>query len=226
MDQNFPEEPLPSIQPSAVTARPVGGGVWNGSQAGGGFIPGLFEAKNVTIANNIGGGIYYHYGSLSLTNVLMAYNEPNCDFGDEFTVINSMSSDASCVGFIEADPAIMALKDNGGLTQTHALFPGSPARDAAMDFPSLYTDQRQFVRPLDSDGDGIAKWDIGAFEAEYQTSQFKTLAPTDTPTPVVGPQTFIPLQMPPCRQGPALLYAAVGLLSQGYVLPHHGRQPG
>ena len=80
-------------------------------------------------------------------------------------------------------------------------------------------------RPLDSDGDGIAKWDIGAFEAEYQTFQFKTLAPTDTPTPVVGPQTFIPLQMPPCRQGPALLYAAVGLLSQGTSYPIMGVSP-
>lgn len=200
-------------------SAPVGGGVWNGDQPDGFYFPGLFEAKNVTIADNTGGGIFYHYGSLSLTNVLLANNGQNCDFGDEFTVVNSMSSDGTCTGFIEADPGIGALAENGGLTQTHALMPGSPARDAAADFPSLFTDQRQSVRPLDSDGDGVAKWDIGAFEAEYKTFPIKTLNPTDTPTPVVGPQTFIPWQMPPCRQGPASLYAAYGLLTPNTSYP-------
>lgn len=206
-------------------SAPVGGGVWNGDQPDGFYFPGLFEAKNITIADNTGGGIYYHYGSLSLTNVLLAYNGQNCDFADDFTVFNSISSDDTCAGFIEADPAIAALADNGGLTQTHALLPGSPARDAALDFPSLFTDQRQFVRPLDSDGDGVAKWDIGSFEAEYKTFPYITLIPTDTPTPVAGPQTFIPFQMPPCRQGPALLYAAVGLLTPNTSYPIMGVSP-
>ena len=125
-------------------------------------------------------------------------------------MLNSMSSDDTCAGFIEAEPGIGALADNGGLTKTHALTPGSPARDAGLDLPALQTDQRQFLRPLDSDGDGVAKWDIGAFEAEYQTFAIYPLDPTDTPAPF---QTFTPYQMPPCRQGPALLYAAIGLLT-------------
>ena len=155
--------------------------------------------------------------------MLLAYNEPNCDFGDDFTVLNSMSSDDTCTGFIEEDPGIASLADNGGLTQTHALLPGSPARDAALDFPSLFTDQRQFVRPLDSDGDGVAKWDIGAFEAEYKTFPFKTLIPTDTPTPVpVGGQSFVPDKMVACHQGPAFLYAAVGMVTPGTNYPLMG----
>ena len=43
-----------------------GGGIWNGDQSGGGFIPGLFEGAHLTIADNTGGGIYYHYGSLKI----------------------------------------------------------------------------------------------------------------------------------------------------------------
>lgn len=202
-------------------SAPVGGGVWNGEQSNGFYFPGLFEAKNITIANNTGGGIYYHYGSLSLTNVLLAYNGQNCDFGDDFTVQNSMSSDDTCAGFIEADPGILALADNGGLTQTHALSPGSAARDAALDFPSLFTDQRQFVRPLDGDGDGVAKWDIGAFEAEYKTFPIITLIPTDTPMPVQD-MNFVPDRMVACRQGPAVLYAATGLVTPGVNYPLTG----
>lgn len=202
-------------------SAPIGGGVWNGDQPNGFYFPGLFEAKNITIADNTGGGIYYHYGSLSLTNVLLAYNGQNCDFADDFTVLNSMSSDDSCTGFIVEDPAIAALADNGGLTQTHALLPGSPARDAALDFPSLFTDQRQFVRPLDGDGDGVVKWDIGAFEAEYKTFPIITLIPTDTPMPTIG-INFIPDSMVACRQGPAILYAATGLVTPGVSYPLMG----
>jgi hypothetical protein len=202
-------------------SAPVGGGVWNGEQLNGSYFPGLFEAKHITIANNTGGGIYYHYGSLSLTSVLLANNGQNCDFGDAFTVLNSMSSDGTCEGFIEADPVIAALADNGGLTQSHALLPGSPARDAALDFPSLFTDQRQFVRPLDSDGDGVVKWDIGAFEAEYITFPIITLIPTDTPMPKID-LNFIPDSMVACRQGPAILYAATGLVTPGVNYPLMG----
>ena len=147
-----------------------------------------------------------------MRSVLFSNNGQNCDFTAEFTVLSSIASDNTCPGFIETDPLIGPLKDYGGNTKTHALLPGSPARDAAIDYPSLYTDQRQLVRPLDSDGDGVVKWDIGAFEAEYVAFPIMQLAPTYTPTPVLGTQIFIPKEYPPCRQGPAFLYAAVGLL--------------
>ncbi len=76
------------------------------------------------------------------------------------------------------DPNLSPLRNNGGLTQTHALLLGSPAIDAGtncvvdLSCPSnnppaaLTTDQRGagFPRAKDSNFDGTATVDIGAFE--------------------------------------------------------------
>ena len=59
---------------------------------------------------------------------------------------------------VGGDPKLEDLADNGGLTQTHALQPDSPARDAG--YTTLTTDQRGEKRPK-GDFD-----DIGAFEAD------------------------------------------------------------
>jgi hypothetical protein len=65
------------------------------------------------------------------------------------------------------------LQNNGGPTQTHALVDGSPALDAGdptgcqdSQGALLTTDQRGFVRHVDSNNDGSARCDIGAFEAK------------------------------------------------------------
>ena len=61
------------------------------------------------------------------------------------------------------------LQNNGGPTQTHALFAGSPAIDAGD--PSgcgTTTDQRGFARPVDGNNDGTVRCDIGAFERNAQ----------------------------------------------------------
>jgi len=52
-----------------------------------------------------------------------------------------------------------------GPTQTHALLPGSPARDAALDADCPGVDQRGYARPADGDGDFVARCDVGAYEA-------------------------------------------------------------
>jgi hypothetical protein len=68
-------------------------------------------------------------------------------------------------GLPPVDPKLGPLKDNGGLTLTHALLPGSPAIDRGQS--SLATDQRGGVRRVDlsaipnGQGDGS---DIGAVE--------------------------------------------------------------
>ena len=66
------------------------------------------------------------------------------------------------------DPLLGPLQDNGGFTQTHALFTGSPAIDAGnpdLEPPPEF-DQRGagFPRVLGGDGDDTATVDIGAFE--------------------------------------------------------------
>lgn len=57
-----------------------------------------------------------------------------------------------------------ASADHGGLTQTHALLPGSPAIDSAAPVACPATDQRGFPRPFDGDGDLVPVCDVGAYE--------------------------------------------------------------
>jgi hypothetical protein len=59
----------------------------------------------------------------------------------------------------------LALADNGGSTETHALVSESPAIDAVSDRSCgpLHTDQRGVPRQ-DGNGDGVSACDIGAFE--------------------------------------------------------------
>lgn len=63
------------------------------------------------------------------------------------------------------DPKLGPLASNGGLTQTHALLPGSVAIDACdpVIFESVH--QRAVSRPIDGDGNAMAICDIGAYEA-------------------------------------------------------------
>jgi hypothetical protein len=64
------------------------------------------------------------------------------------------------------------LANNGGLTATHALLPGSIALDGGPGpLCGLATDQRELTRPQDGDGDGIARCDIGAFEQQTPLAQ-------------------------------------------------------
>lgn len=69
--------------------------------------------------------------------------------------------------WINTDPLLRPLADNGGPTKTHALRPGSPALDSG-DRSGSNTDQRGLVRPYDQPGvtnvsDGS---DIGALEQD------------------------------------------------------------
>ena len=79
---------------------------------------------------------------------------------------------------INTDPQLGPLQDNGGLTFTHALLPGSPAINAG---------DPNFVGPPDNDQRGHGydrirngQLDVGSFEVQGPLP-----TPTPTPTPRV-----------------------------------------
>jgi hypothetical protein len=123
---------------------------------------------NSTISSNAGGGIFNAGGTAKLHSTILANNlsSKECDVGDLggfFSDGYNLVGDDSC-GFsgpgdiVGDDPKLGPLQDNGGLTFTHALVPGSPAIDAGDDAACLATDQRGVTRPQ-----GTA-CDIGAYE--------------------------------------------------------------
>ena len=117
---------------------------------------------NSTISNNTGVGVQ-NMRSLSLKNVIVAYNTINCD-GVITSDGHNLDSGGTC-GFKgpgdlqNIDPLLGPLQDNSGPTFTHALLPGSPAIDAAAPDTFPPTDQRGVPRPQ---GKGP---DIGSYES-------------------------------------------------------------
>jgi hypothetical protein len=137
----------------------------------------VLQVWNSTIALNMGGGIRMVGGGayLGLRSSIVASNTSASDEWDVYiggppnsTITGShdllgRSNLAVPSDTIGADPMLAALADNGGLTQTLALQPGSPAIDAGDNWTGLEYDQR---------GPGYARVngaaaDIGAFEAPF-----------------------------------------------------------
>jgi cysteine-rich repeat protein len=152
--------------PITLTNSTVSGN--SASQEGGGIFN-YYEPvtlTNSTVTGNSageGGGIFSVSGPVTLTSTIVA-NSPsggNCAGGDVPTDGgNNFADDDTCgPGFADITPDLdfdTNLADNGGPTQTHALFPGSVAIDAAGDC-GLETDQRGILRD-----DGAC--DSGSFE--------------------------------------------------------------
>ncbi|HET8898196.1 MAG TPA: choice-of-anchor Q domain-containing protein [Rhodanobacteraceae bacterium] len=84
----------------------------------------------------------------------------------------NLASDDSCASFGVVSASALKLgplADNGGLTPTHALLPGSVAIDHATACTdnlgnAVGADQRGQTRPMDGDGDAAALCDSGAYE--------------------------------------------------------------
>jgi hypothetical protein len=122
-------------------------------------------------APNAGGlGIFTDAVTLTLRNSLIAGNtapvSADCNIDDETELVyfgTNLVGGAECLpgpgDIVASDPVLGPLADNGGPTRTHALLPGSPAIEAAVqacaEFP---VDQRYVSRPQ-----GTA-CDIGSFE--------------------------------------------------------------
>ncbi len=159
------------LENSTVSSNRI---IGNGSRKGAGIHnSGLLEIVQSTIAENqvgrYGVGIF-NEGELTTINSLIASNEGrNCLLSSPLDSFGgNLDSDGSCqlnhgTDLDRLDPLLGPLRDNGGLTWTHALLFGSPAIDSAHDLSEqgILLDQRGDARPQ---GKG---YDIGAVEKRF-----------------------------------------------------------
>ncbi len=167
---------------------------------------GTASIENSTVAQNYvrsslttsyGGGIS---GNADVTNSVIAYNsDPNylTSGPDFYGTCRSLGylligDDSACTitgdttGVqVNLDPKLLALADNGGFVQTHALDPTSPCIDAGRPDPLLCppTDARLFPRALWYPAVGVC--DLGAYESGGQISFLFTATP-HVPVPAGG----------------------------------------
>lgn len=164
---------------------PNGGGIAINATTG----TATLAITSCTVANNIGttnGGIFIESSgagtnvAVTVRNTIVANNGVNIGgtvapgaFGTITSLGYNLTNDLTNASLnqptdvVNANPLLAPLQNNGGLTQTHALLPGSPAVDKGSSSGAL-TDQRGVPRPIDdavvnnaTGGDGA---DIGAFE--------------------------------------------------------------
>ncbi|QBB71954.1 hypothetical protein ELE36_17180 [Pseudolysobacter antarcticus] len=124
------------------------------------------QLANVTMTGNTAQQLYLYLGATSVLSSIIAnpIGGANC-IGAISSLGHNLDSAASCnfalpSDWINTNPKLAQLANNGGPTLTHALLPGSPAIDQGDNFYSYKYDQRSigFPRVL-----GVAA-DIGAFE--------------------------------------------------------------
>lgn len=169
----------------------------------------LTSLYNVTITNNeagTGGGVQIANGTLNAKNTLFSDNidsdpstpDPDCSGTITSLGYNLISDTSGCTingttgNLLNVSANLGPLQNNGGPTLTHALLASSPAIDAGeisdcydADGAPLTTDQRGFVRPVDGDGNGNVRCDMGAFE--YNSPGTPTVTPSPTTTYTATP---------------------------------------
>jgi hypothetical protein len=176
-----------------------------------------------TVAYNSGfhgGGIDANNGVLTVSNSIVALNgQANCvlNVGTIQAVGENISSDSSCAGFqVFATPGLAPLGNNGGLTLTHALLPGSPAINVVSNCVDaagspLFVDQRGVGRPV-----GV-QCDIGAYEYDPQMPP-TVVAPLELPTARLEMNVH-------CRTGSSASFPSLTTLAQGQDIPVVGVNP-
>jgi hypothetical protein len=175
-----------TITNNKATSGP-GGGIYRNSQ-------GEFTIAYTTVshnsATNQGGGVFTTGSSFYPYSNIFANNTAGSDLdfsgfvtsgtGDYNLIKNKGSSTgwctptgwpASCGGpghaIVGVDPLLGSLQSLGGPTKVRPLSSGSPAIDAnpnPVTVGQLTTDQRGISRPRDGNSDGVARYDLGAYE--------------------------------------------------------------
>ena len=130
------------------------------------------NGHNGSVGQSLGDLIANNGGTFNFKNSLLAFTIDGANpfrstgvnaYGVITDLGNNLSSDATPAftttnSFHNLDPLLVPLDNNGGLTLTMALQPGSPAIDAIYDNSAPPVDQRGFARPFGA-------WsDIGAFD--------------------------------------------------------------
>jgi hypothetical protein len=157
----------------------AGGGIYISTLGGGSTGSKSFVLTNCTVTANTvtegGGGIEVLQATLNLRNTIVAGNTRSGSASDvRFYNASGKSLGHNLIGtstnfefgfgewlasdMLNQDARLAPLDNNGGVTQTHALLPDSPAINAGDNTSATATDQRGFARVVG----GII--DIGAFE--------------------------------------------------------------
>jgi CSLREA domain-containing protein len=156
----------------------LGNTTLHGNQGGAVMNTGALSLLNCTLADNQatsgGAGIASLGGSAGLRNTIL--DNPgaagNCsgaifDLGYNLDSQDTCGFDPGLGSLVNTNPLLLPLADNGGLTWTMALLPGSPPVDAGGPGACPFTDQRGYPRPIDGNRDGEAICDMGAYEASF-----------------------------------------------------------
>ncbi len=130
---------------------------------------GLFDSGNEGSPGQArGGNIAREGGTFTLKNTIVATNlSGGCGYGVVVDAGNNICADASLAlggsSFVNTDPKLASIANNGGTTQTLYPLASSPAIDAGSDTGVLNFDQRGFTRPSGS------HTDIGSVETLLPT---------------------------------------------------------
>jgi hypothetical protein len=183
---------------SSNEAKDVGAGI---------ITAGDVYLQNVTVADNVattpatsgGAGLNgFSDARFFLSNTLLSNNQfvypdkpirrDNCGMvgsnaqfiSQGYNLEDGDSCEFGVTDQVNTDPLLVALADNGGLTETHliphsAIAGGvdSPAIDAGDNVNCPNNDQRTYPRPIDGNGDGTKDCDIGAFELSNITADLQ-----------------------------------------------------
>jgi hypothetical protein len=166
---------------------------------------GIHTLHHVTLTEHTGTGLVtFAPITFRVRNSIVANNGTNIGASGTFLQAGT--------NFLNGNPMLGPLTNNGGRTDTQMPQPGSPVIDAVVNNTlCLATDQRGVSRPIDGDTTPGAVCDIGAVEAPALPTLTPT--PTVTSTPTIT-QTPTVTETPTITQSPTRTHTPTPFASQ------------